>query len=123
MPTGAMTTLAQDLCKGLAGIPGDGMFNTELSSNGQPPVTHTISSGPLEESFADLLPLTSVDSEGLLTTAPGNPAGVIYLAEQKGIALTLEQITELFVAIDVSEQPPFTAMARLSIELVKKPLP
>jgi hypothetical protein len=122
VPAGALTSLAQGLCEGLAGEAGKGMFVTELSPTGNEPATHYISSGPIDDSFANLLPLTSVDSKGVSTTTSGNSAGVVYLASQKEIVITLEQIAELFSAIDVSEQPPFIAMARLGIEIVRKPL-
>jgi hypothetical protein len=118
----AKQALSQSLCAGLAGNAGAGMFVVGLSATGNAPATHYISSGLIDDSFANLLPLTSVDSKGVSTTTSGNSAGVVYLASQKEIVITLEQIAELFSAIDVSEQPPFIAMARLGIEVVRKPL-
>ena len=123
VPAGEKTTLAQDLCKGLAGIPGDGMFKTGLSASHNPPATHTISSGPLGEDFAALLPLTTVDAEGVATTTPGQPAMIVGAAALKGITVTLAEVEALLDAIDVSEQPPFTAMARLGLQIVQVPLP
>jgi hypothetical protein len=38
---------ARALCKGLAGIAGDGMFTTGLSATGKAPATHYVSSGPI----------------------------------------------------------------------------
>ena len=122
VPVGAMTTLAQDLCKGLAGIPGDGMFKTGISPTHQPPATHTISSGPIGAEFAALLPLTSVDAECVATTVPGQPEMIVGAAALKGITVTLEEITALLDAIDVSVQPPFVAMARLGLQMVQVPL-
>ncbi len=46
---------ARALCKGLAGVPGDGMFVTGLSATGQAPATHYISSGPISEGMAALV--------------------------------------------------------------------
>jgi hypothetical protein len=37
---------ARALCKGLAGVAGDGMFTTGLSATGKAPATHYISQRP-----------------------------------------------------------------------------
>jgi hypothetical protein len=37
---------ARALCKGLAGIAGDGMFTTGLSATGKTPATHYIAAAP-----------------------------------------------------------------------------
>jgi hypothetical protein len=42
---------ARALCKGLAGIAGDGMFTTGLSATGKAPATHYISSGPISPTW------------------------------------------------------------------------
>ena len=122
----AQTPMAQSLCEGLAGPAGAGMFATGLSASGNPPATHTISAGPIGADFASLLPLTTVtrDAQGAetVTTAPGNPAAIVYLAGEAGQTVTLAQVNDLLDAIDVSEQPPFTAMARLGLQMVRVPL-
>ena len=126
VPAGALTTMAQGLCDGLAGAGGAGMFVTELSATGSAPATHTISAGPIGDDFASLLPLTTVttvDDEGIATTTPGNVAAIVYLAGEKGITIDPAQLTALLDAIDVSEQPPFVAMARLGLKMVQRPLP
>jgi hypothetical protein len=51
---------ARALCKGLAGIAGDGMFTTGLSATGKAPATHYISSGPISHDMAALLPCKKV---------------------------------------------------------------
>ena len=126
VPAGALTVLAQGLCEGLAGEAGKGMFATELSPTGSIPATHTVSSGPIGDDFASLLPLTTVttvDDEAISTTTPGNVAAIVYLAGEKGIAIDPAQLGALLDAIDVSEQPPFVAMARLGLQMVQRPLP
>ena len=126
VPAGALTAMAQGLCEGLAGAGGAGMFVTELSATGAEPATHTISAGPIGDDFASLLPLTTVttvDGKAISTTAPGNVAAIVYLAGEKDITIDPEQLTALLDAIDVSEQPPFVAMARLGLQLVRRPLP
>lgn len=119
----ALQTKAQGLCKGLAGTAGDGMFTTGLSATGNAPATHYISSGPISDDMAALLPCTTVDSEGVATTLPGQPAAVPALAAKAGITTTLAQIKALYASIDVSDQEPFAAMARLGLQIVRVPLP
>ena len=126
VPAGALTQMAQGLCEGLAGAGGAGMFVTELSATGSTPASHTISAGPIGDDFASLLPLTTVttvDDEGIATTAPGNVAAIVYLAGEKDITIDPAQLTALLDAIDVSEQPPFVAMARLGLQMVRGTLP
>jgi len=126
-PVGAPTQAAQNLCAGLAGPSGAGMFETELSPTGNLPATHTISSGPISVEFAALLPVKHVttDTEGreVITATPGRAADVVALAASKGIAVTQSDIEALFAAIDVSDQESFPAQARLGLQIVRVPLP
>ena len=87
-----------------------------LSADGTEPASHFISSGPIANEFGDLLPLTSFDEEGAPTTRPGDVATVEAIADQAGITLPAGTIAALFAAIDVTEQEPFTAMARLGAD-------
>jgi len=118
---------AQSLCKGLAGAAGDGMFTTGLSATGKAPATHYISSGPISTEMAALLPCKTVtqdkDGKAVVTTEPGTPDAVPALATKAGISTTKTKITALYAAIDVSDQPPFEAMARLGLQIVQVPLP
>ncbi len=111
---------ARALCKGLAGVAGDGMFTTGLSATGKAPATHYISSGPISTEMAALLPCKTVttdkDGKAVVTTAPGMPEAVPTLAEKA-------KIEALYASIDVSDQPPFVAMARLGLQIVQVPLP
>ena len=116
----AFQALAQGLCEAIAeGDAGKGMFTTGLSASGEFPATHYISSGHIEQQFADILPLTTVnqDSEGLpdIYTRPGNVEAVESMAAQAGIELPPGAIAALFAAIDVSAQGPFEAVARLGL--------
>lgn len=116
----AFQALAQGLCEAIAeGDAGRGMFTTGLSASGELPATHYISSGHIEQQFADILPLTTVnqDGEGLpdIHTRPGNAEMVEAMATQAGIELPPGTIAALFAAIDVSYQGPFEAMARLGL--------
>lgn len=116
----AFQQLAQGLCEAAAeGDAGRGMFTTGLSPDGTEPATHYISSGPIYESLADLLPLTTFDEDGQPTTRPGDVAAVEAIADQAGIDLPAGTIAALFNAIDVTEQEPFAAMARLGVQIVQ----
>ena len=117
---------ARALCKGLAGIAGDGMFTTGLSATGKAPATHYISSGPISIDMAALLPckfVTQVDGKDVITTDPGTPDAVPALATKVGLSTTKAKITTLYASIDVSDQEPFVAMARLGLQIVQVPLP
>ena len=118
---------ARALCKGLAGVAGDGMFTTGLSATGKAPATHYISSGPISHDMAALLPCKTVskdaDGKDIITTAPGMPEAVPALATKAKISTTKAKIEALYAAIDVSDQPPFVAMARLGLQIVQVPLP
>ena len=117
---------AQALCAGLAGPAGAGMFITGLSATGEAPASHYISSGIISDAMAALLPCTTVtvDAEGKpqITTTPGMPEAVPALASKAKISTTKTKITALYKAIDVSDQEPFEAMARVGLKLVQAPL-
>lgn len=119
--------LSQALTVGLTGSAGDGMFVVGLSATGNAPATHYISAGLISSDMAALLPCkyVTVDAEGnqQITTTPGHPELVPALAAKAGITVTQAQITALYASIDVSDQPPFEAMARLGLQMVQVPLP
>ena len=117
----AAQALAQGLCQAAAGEAGAGMFTTGLSATGEAPATHFISSGAVESKFADILPLstiTAVDEVETVSKTTGDVASVIQLAKDAGQTVDAKTIGGLFAALDVSEQPPFAAMARLGLQLV-----
>jgi hypothetical protein len=115
--------LAQGLCVAAAGEAGAGMFTTGLSPTGEAPATHFISSGAVETKFADILPvaaITVVEGVETLTPATGDLDAVLGLASAAGVPVDLATVEGLFAALDVSEQPPFTAMERLGLQIVKE---
>ena len=122
----AVVGMARAMCVGLAGPAGDGMFITALSATGTAPATHYISSGPISTDMAALLPCKTVttdkDGKATVTTTPGMPEAVPALATKAGISTTKAKITALYTSIDVSDQPPFEAMARLGLQIVQVPL-
>lgn len=113
--------LARALCAGLTdGGSGAGMFTTAVSADGALPATHCISEGLIGLTFAALLPLATynTNSEGISaqTTTPGRPKIIVRLA--KG-AVSLAQVEALLAATDVTEQNPFTALARMGLQLIQ----
>jgi hypothetical protein len=119
----AAQALAQGLCVAAAGEAGAGMFTTGLSPTGEAPATHFISSGAVETKFADILPvaaITVVEGVETLTPATGDLDAVLGLASAAGVPVDLATVEGLFAALDVSEQPPFTAMERLGLQIVKE---
>ena len=116
---------ARAACAGLAGPGGSGMFTTPLSSTGEAPPTHFISSGLIEAPFADLLPLTTVTygEDGTLSTStrPGNVALTVQLAAEAGFPITEAEVSALLSAVDVSEQSAQDALARLGLQIISTP--
>lgn len=122
----AFQQLAQALCAAAAeGDAGKGMFTTGLSADGTEPASHYISSGLIYESFADLLPLTTVtyeEEDATETTRPGEVQTVEAIALQAGFNLPLGTIAALFDAIDVTELGPWEAMEWLGLKLTQEEL-
>lgn len=119
----ATQALAQGLCVAAAGEAGAGMFTTGLSPTGEAPASHFISTGAIETQFADILPvaaITVVDGVETLTPTAGDLDAVLGLASAAGVSIDLATVEGLFAALDVSEQPPFTAMERLGLQIVEE---
>lgn len=114
--------LARVLCETLAGPGGAGMFTTPLSPTGQEPATHFISSGLLDEQFAQLLPLAEFQTDAEPVIYPGQPELIAQMAADQGMVVTSEQVQALLAASDVTEQEAFTALARLGLQIVQPPL-
>ena len=111
--------LARVLCETLAGPGGAGMFTTALSATGQDPATHYISSGLIEQSFADLLPLLIQTETGMEKINQGQPEIIHAAAQQAGLTLDQPEIERLLAAVDVSDQSPLEAMDRLGVRMVQ----
>lgn len=117
----AAQALAQGLCVAAAGEAGAGMFTTGLSATGKAPATHFISAGAVEAKFAAILPLSTISQNGEaqeFTRTAGDIDAVIQLAKDAGQAVDAKTIGGLFAALDVSEQSPFEAMARLGLQII-----
>lgn len=102
---------------------GEGMWTTPLSASGLDPATHYISTGYIPAEFVSLAPNTTweQDENGQwVQTAhyAGDAATVHAYATQAGIECTLEDVEGIFARADVSEQEPFVAMGRLSLQII-----
>lgn len=124
--------LAQDVAAAVGGLAGEDMFITALSGNGSDPATNYVSTGQIGADFAALLPLdtytTEIDPQTgqpvvIHTHKDGDPVAVAALANEAGLPVTVQQVTDLFNASDVTEQDPFVAFARLNLQLVQQPFP
>lgn len=104
-----------------------GMWVRGCSPTGNLPATHWISSGGIGEEFAAVLPLTTVtpamelDAAPVITVTPANTDAFLELCASMGVTdpPAIAQLQAIFAAVDVSEQEPFAAMARLEIKLIE----
>ena len=120
----AYAPTVRTLCNGMAtGGAGSNMFLTPLSPTGALPATHWISCGMQGDDFCGILPLTTFDAQGVVTTAPGQPATVVYLAGQAGITVTQPQIEAIFAAVEVTTQAGQAAIARRGFKMISTKLP
>jgi hypothetical protein len=105
------------------------MFTTGLSSTGDEPATHYISSGGISEGFAALVPFTVWAQEGdppewvEVSHDPGKPVKTYELCLQAGLEVTLEAIEVMYASADVTAENPWAAMARMDLQLVRPPVP
>jgi hypothetical protein len=103
---------------------GDAWWTTPLSASGKDPATHFISTGHIPTQMAQMLPLQTwgQDASGVwikTASTPGNATAVHGFLQQRGVTTyTLAQITAMMAAADITEQPPFTAMARLNLTII-----
>lgn len=114
--------LARDLSRNLGtGLSGDRMWLTELSPLGTAPATHYISNGSMQDSFAALWPLDSIDALGVKTrVSAGNATQIYNAAIAKGMVVLLADIQALLTAADVtSRETPFAEIARLGLQMIK----
>ena len=91
-------------CEALARAGGSGMFTVPLSADGHLPATHWISSGLIEQEFADLL---------------ASPDALAAVATQAG--LDPAPLVAIIAASDISDEPSDVALARLGLQLCRSP--
>lgn len=96
----AVVAPARMACEALAGAGGSGMYSTPLSPTGELPATHWISSGLIEQEFADLL--ASPDTLAAVATGAGlDPAPLVAIV----------------AAADISDEPADVALTRLGLQV------
>ena len=122
MTPAAWAPMVRLLCDRMSDA-GGAMFAVPLSASGESPATDYVSAGLIGTDFCGLLPLTSFDADGVATTRPGQPAVVVALAAEAGIVMTLEQITELLAAVQVTEESWQAALARRALVRIQAVLP
>ena len=96
----AVVVPARLACEALAGAGGSGMYSVPLSPTGELPATHWISSGLIEQEFADLL---------------ANPDALTAVATAAGIDPA--PLVAIVAAADISDEPADVALARLGLQL------
>ena len=107
------------------GPAGEGMWTTGLSATGRKPATHYVSTGYIGADVAHLVPCQTweQDEEGNWTqtgSEPGNPDALMaWLAEQE-VDVPRAEVDALYASADVTAQLPFTAFARLGVQIVQE---
>lgn len=84
---------------------GAGMWTTPVSPTGLAPATHYITAGMIWPQFANWLTGPQALVDGLATV---------------GVVETLTDATNLLANSDVSTDEPFTALARLGLQLIQQ---
>ena len=94
---------ARMACEALAGAGGSGMYSVPLSPSGELPATHWISSGLIEQEFADLL---------------ANPDALAAVASAAG--LDPAPLVAIVAASDITDEPAEAALVRLGLRLCQQ---
>lgn len=96
---------ARMACEALAGAGGSGMYSVPLSPTGDLPATHWISSGLIEQGFADLL----ANADALAAVA-------------SGVGLDPAPLVAIVAAADITDEPADVALVRLGLRLCQQEL-
>lgn len=102
------------------------MWIVGLSADGQAPATHYISTGSVPEAYQVMAPCQTwaQDDQGqwvMTDEYPGDPV-TVYEACQAAdppVPCTQQEVEQLFLDADMTEQEPFVAMGRLGLQLVQ----
>ncbi len=97
---------ARAACMALTGSASEGLFTTLLYPEGSTEPTHAISSGYIAGEFADLLPCGD---------QPGNIEALLAMLEGVDFPITIDELAGMLAMIDISEDEPYAAMARLGL--------
>lgn len=95
---------ARMACEALAGAGGAGMYTVPLSPTGELPATHWVSSGAIDQEFADLL-ATPAALSAVATAAGLDPAPLLAIVAASDIA-------------DLAVEPIDATLARLGLQII-----
>lgn len=114
-----------ETCRSLAMLlagEGQKLWTTPLSTDGKEPTTHWISTGLIEDKFAELLPLSSWKLEEDVWTetviSAGQPELLANLSIEAGFTTTKEQIEFIFSKCSVTEEEPTVAISRMKLQSI-----
>ena len=124
-------TMAQELAVTVKPVAGQNMWTTGLRAVDLDPApsaaSHFISTGYISPEWEVLMPWKSwekiVDPDtqevswNVTASSAGNAAMLHGALQELGSPITLEEIEGLFVAADVTDQPPFEAMERMGLQM------
>jgi hypothetical protein len=124
-------TMAQDLAVTVKPVAGQNMWITGLRAVDLDPApsaaSHFISTGFISPEWEILMPWKTwqkdVDPDTgdvtwtVTASSAGNAAALHGALQELGSPITLEEIEGLFVAADVTDQPPFEAMERMGLKM------
>lgn len=119
----AYRTLANSIADMFAGSP-QNMWNFPLSATGQAPATHWIAAGPVPDAYEQMAPWQvwqQQDGQWVMTDSyPGQPDQVwaACQAADPPVVCTLQDVQDLFTVADVTDEDPWTSMARLGLQPV-----
>lgn len=105
---------ARAACMALTGSASEGLFTTPLYPEGSNEATHAISSGYIAGEYADLLPCGD---------QPGNTEALLAMLEGVEFPITIDELDGMLAMIDISEEEPYAAMARLGLSLAPPQAP
>ena len=124
-----VTAAGEPLARTIAAAFGGGpdMWTTPLSTSGNDPATHYISTGYIPPEFAYMVPFQvwEQDVDGvwqLILSEPGDPVAVYNACVEAEIPCTQADIDAIYATADVTEQEPFVALDRLGLALVQPPI-
>lgn len=99
-------------------------YRAGLSLTGAEPATHFVTTGFFGWGYVRSLPLRAfeqINGAWVETSISDGDAASVYAwcADGPRVVCTAEQVAALFDAVDVTEQPPFTAFERLGLQIVQ----
>lgn len=116
--------LARNICSTLAPNGGANMFTTPLEDSSNT-ITHWISSGFIDEQFANLMPLIQWDynvddssyTKQVLSNGSSNTIQYLCSQAESPLETSIDDIELLFASSDVTTEEPFSAINRLNLKI------